>query len=105
MPRTKKQDTPQEPAPDPYNGLSDDNHNEFAAQLIDDAVTLQEERKELLKRIDTNRTTLRLIVDTGHVSEKQAKFAELTYPPRKSKDEGDDTTGDDSADTTTPNAA
>lgn len=80
---------PQE-APDPYEGLSDEGHNEFAAGLIDQAVALQDEKKALLTRIDNNRQTLRLVVGSGLVSPKQAKFVEITYPPRKGKNSSDD---------------
>lgn len=76
---------------DPYEGLSDDNHNEFAANLITQAGELQEEKKDVLSRIDNNRTLLRQVVASGFVSEKQAKFVELTYPPRKKSEEGEST--------------
>ena len=75
-------DAPQKAADDPYAGLSDEGHNEFAAQLLDQAKELAGEKSRIMERIGKNRDALRLVKDTGLVSEKQAKAIELFYPWR-----------------------
>lgn len=92
------EDTPKDPkdpkAPpvDPLEGLSDENANQFVQDLLTDAQTLRDEKETLLERIDDNRQTLRRIVRTGHVSEKQAAAVKLWYPERQKKENEDNGT-------------
>lgn len=85
---TATKDAPKDAPKDPLAGLSDDNANDFVQALLNDADTLRKEKDSLLERIDDNRQTLRRIVRTGHLSEKQAAAVRLWYPERQKKTEG-----------------
>lgn len=87
MPRKPKNVAQEATATDPYEGLSDDNHNEFLADLLKDAEALATERADVLARQGKNREAVRLVAGTGHLSEKQEKAVSIFYPVRVQKDD------------------
>lgn len=94
-PVEQPQEAPENPTWDP-NGdlseLSDDQAQPFVDDLLNQAVTLEEERQTHMAKTAANRDTLRTVRKTGLLSEKQAAAIDLWYPPRvrKATEEGTD---------------
>lgn len=103
-PRTPQPDPPANPEQEGAAPVKKGDHNPYVHALLEDAQALKERKAEVLKEIDDNRQSLRMIARTGFLSTDQGKAVEAWYPlpNRKRKDDQEEGTEEAPAGDTPP---